>query len=170
MGQINEDLFINGNLSAKTLTPPAASINDAAILGNAKIDPTKLRHRNTIPIELFGPTTTITALTKWLYGVRGLVGTIIAFDGAIAVQATGGDRTVTVDLQKSTGGGAFATVLSVTINITSGTVIRTWVAATLSVTSLVAGDILQAVVTVAGAAGAQAQGLTLRLVIDEDAL
>jgi hypothetical protein len=166
---LNSDIYVNGNLSARTFTPPASSITDTAIVGAAKIQASKLGHRNTFTTQLFGPTTTITALTQWLNLLRGGVGTLVSVAAAIAVQATGADRTVNVDLQKSTGGGAFATVLSATILINNVTVIRTAVTGSFSSTSLVAGDILETIVTVAGAAGAQAQGLILTVVVDEDA-
>jgi hypothetical protein len=164
---VNNDLQVNGTLSPQKFNPPAGSITNAAIQAAAALDPTKMNHRNTIPTQLFGPTTTVTALTQWLYTVHGATATLQYVLGMIAVQATGGDRTVTVDIQKSTGGGAFATIMSVTVNITNATVIRTAVNGTISNQSLVAGDILEAVVTVAGVAGAQAQGLIVTLVLDE---
>ena len=84
------------------------------------------------------------------------------------VQATGVDRTVNVDLQKSTSGGAFASITTTDIEIDDSTTIRTAVASTLSNTSLSDGDILRAVVTVAGSADAQATGLMITLTLRED--
>ena len=167
---LNVDLYINGSLASKSFTAPAGSIDDAAIKGAAKIQSTKLGHRNSYNLQLFEAATAITALTQTLLMIRGATGATISVSAWSEVQATGADRTVTVDLQKSTSGGAYATVLSATIGFTNTTVIRTAVGGTFSATTLVVGDILRAVVTVAGAAGAQAKGLGLTLVVDEDAV
>lgn len=95
-------------------------------------------------------------------------GTLKAFEAIIATVATGADRTVTVDLQKSTGSGAFATVLSATIGFTNASAVRTIASGTISGTTFVDGDIFQIVVTVAGAAGNQAQGLLVALNFEEN--
>lgn len=79
------------------------------------------------------------------------------------VIATGADRTVTIDLQKSTGGGAFASVLSSTLVFNSSSTLRLASLAALNTTTFIAGDLFKLTVTVAGAAGAQAQGLTIHL-------
>lgn len=71
----------------------------------------------------------------------------------------GGTKTMTVDLQKSTGGGAWTTVLSSTLTINSSSTARTPVAMSLSGTPThVAGDVYQLVVTVAGTGGTGVQG------------
>ena len=164
---VNNDLVVNGTINCQKINLPASTILDAAVSAGAAIQATKLIHRNSYDYQLFGPTTTVTALTQWLHTVKGATATLIDVLAMSAVQATGADRTVDVDIQKSTGGGAFATVLTATIHFTNGTAIRTAVAGAFSSTSLVAGDIIQAVVTVAGAAGAQQQGLMVTLRIDE---
>lgn len=167
---INNSLHVAGALSCQSFTPPASCIPDSAIPANAKIAASKLRHRHVINLELFGPTTSVAALTKWIKSVYGAAAEIVSFKAFIAVVATDVSRTISVDLQKSTGAGAFATVCSAVAGFTNGSAVRTGVAATLNSTSLVAGDILEIVVTVAGGAGSQATGLTVELVIDEDAL
>jgi hypothetical protein len=53
------------------------------------------------------------------------------------------------------------------IDLTSGSTLRTAVAAALSSSALVAGDILRAVVTVSGGAGTQADGLIFDLTVAE---
>ena len=118
--------------------------------------------------ELFGPAVAVTALTKWVHIVRGATGTVVSVEAAIAVVATGADRTITVDLHKSTGAGAFATILSATIGFTNASAVRTMVAGTISTATLADGDILAVVVTVAGAGGNQATGLTVTVNLGED--
>ena len=87
-----------------------------------------------------------------------------AINGAIA---TGADRTVTVDLQKSTAGGAFSTVLSSTIGFTNASVLRTPVSGTINSPAYSALDEFRVVVSVAGSASAQATGLIVRAVFSE---
>ena len=77
-----------GSLTGSSFTLPAGSVTDAAIPAGAAISASKLGHRNTYTVQLFGPTTTITALTQWAVMVRGATGTLISIAAAIAVQAT----------------------------------------------------------------------------------
>lgn len=153
-------------MSVANIIPSGGGWTDNDIVAGANIAATKTIARERFSIELFGPTTTITALTKLLMIMRQSA-TLVHAEAIQTVQATGADRTVTVDIQKSTGAGAFASIMSATIGFTNSSAIRTPVAGTFSVPSLVDGDILQAVVTVAGSASAQAQGLLLSLTIDE---
>lgn len=151
--------------------PPAAFATDAHWSSDPtkRLQATKVVHQFGVPLEVFGPTTTISGITKLLHIVRGATGVVVGLEGCHFVAATGADRTVTVDLQKSTGGGAFATILSTPLTWnTNSTAVRTAQAATISSANLVDGDILQAVITVAGSAGAQAQGLLLTLQLRED--
>lgn len=166
---INGDVSIQGSLTSRSFNPPAGCIDNDAIEAGAGIESSKLEHRHVIRYDQITGTA-VTAETRGVHIVRGATGTLISMEAAIVgAIATGGDRTVTVDLRKSTGGAAFATVCSSTIGFTSADTIRVPEAAVFSSTSLVDGDILQIVVTVAGAAGNQAQGLVVTLNLDEDA-
>lgn len=151
-------------MAQATIDIPSGSITNTMIGGSNPIDASKVTASRAADVELFGPSTTVTALSKDIHIVRGATGVLMGFEAAICgTIATGGDRTVTVDLHKSTGAGAFATVLSSTIGFTNASVLRTAVAAVLSSTALVDGDILRIIVTVAGAAGNQAIGLVATL-------
>lgn len=111
-------------------------------------------------------TSTIVAATEYVFALKGAAATIKAVRARVEeAVATGADRTVTIDVQKSTGGGAYATVLSATIVFNNATVLRTWSTATISNTSLVADDVLKITVAVAGAAGAQATGLIVEVTL-----
>jgi hypothetical protein len=145
--------------------------NDLQRSGGNPFDAERFEQQYRQAYQLYGPTTTVAALTQLLYAVRGRTAELLDAEAFITVVASGADRTITVDIQKSTGGGAFATVMTSTIDITNATTVRTAVAGVVAAggLSLVDGDILQAVVTVAGAAGAQAQGLLLMLTIRERA-
>ena len=165
LSTLSGDFYIDGTIAAAVLQPSSGSVGDNEVKALADIAATKLNHRVWIHREIFDPSTAVTATTVKLADFDANA-TLIAVRAQIDVQATGGDRTVTVDIQKAAAGGAFATVLSATINITNGTVIRTAVLGTISASALASGDTLQAVVTVAGAAGAQAKGLLVTLKID----
>jgi hypothetical protein len=161
-------LFSSSVMFTGTTILPDDCITTAGKVSAGVLTADRMRDvRGRISQELFGPTAAVTALTKWLHIVRGGTGARVAFEAAIALGPTGADRTITVDLQKSTGGAAFATVLSATIGFVDASVERVATAATISSTALTDGDILQVVVTVAGAAGNQATGLTVTLTYDE---
>lgn len=148
---------------------PSGGATDSDIAPNAGIQASKGERQRSATVELFAEGATITALaSKILATIRGAQGTLLAFEAVIFTQATGADRTVSVNLHKSTGAGAFATICTTPCQITNSTAIRTMVPAVLSDTSLVDGDILRAVVTVAGSAGAQALGLAVTLHFRED--
>jgi hypothetical protein len=142
------------------------NIANADVSAAAGIKASKLEGEHAFSYSATG---TIAAATYYLHTVRGANLTLLNFYAAITeTVATGADRTVNVDLQKSTGGGAFATVLSATIQFTNGSTARVVSSATISSAACVVGDLLRVVVTVAGAAGAQALGLIATLHVRED--
>lgn len=167
MAQFNEDFAFAGQVIIMgAFYPPAGFLSNSHVAANAAIAASKLIVNRSITEELFGPAVTITALTKTIYAAKG-PGTINAFRAWIETQATDVSRTVNVDLQKSTAGGAWTTVLSATVAITSSTTVRTRVAGVVSSAAYVAGDLFRAVVTVAGGSGSQALGLGCQLDTDE---
>ena len=168
------DLVVGGTFSCARISLPAGSIANVQIAAGATgnyVFAEKLEHQAPGAmggsIQLFDPATAVAAVTRTL-GMAWGVGTIEGISAWIEVAATGADRTITVDLQKSTAGGAYATVLSATIGFTNASAIRTAVNGTISGVNYVAGDILRLVVTVAGVAGAQATGLTVRVRVHEE--
>lgn len=166
MGQtrLDQDVYVNGQLSSKTFSPPAASIGNAAITGT--IVATKLESAFNLS---YAQTGTVVAATTYLRIVRGATAEVVSIEAAITETiATGADRTVTIDLKRSTAGGAFATVLSAPIVLDNTNVLRTLEAGTVSLPDLVDGDILQLTVAVAGAAGNQALGLVVAVTLRED--
>ena len=169
MGLLTEDLELRGDVTITgNLYPPQSSIKNAHISGDTsdRIAAAKVVHQYTLDEELAEQATTVTAVERLIHIVRGATATLEAVE-AIVVTAPTGDYTVTVDLQKSTGGGAFATVLSATMQFSSSSTALTPVVASLSSTSLVDGDVLKLVVTVSGTTGAQAKGLLASVTITE---
>lgn len=153
-------------LSAENFTPPASSTTDATVATAADINDSKVRHRYCFALSQTGA---VVAATQYLRILQA-AGTLLSLEAAITeAVATGADRTATIDLQKSTGGGAFSTVLSATIVFNNVSVLRTVSTGTFSSSPVIAGDILKLTVAVAGAAGAQAAGLVVNLVIAEKA-
>lgn len=162
------DLYVKGHLTSKTFAAPDGSITNAMLSASAAIAATKLEHQFAIPYTQV-PGTAIVAFTQDIHIVKGATGEVVGFEAAVTgAVATGADRTVNVDLQKSTGAAAFATILTGTILFNNVSVLRTVVAATISSANLVDGDILRIIVTVAGAAGNQGQGLIVTTTLRED--
>lgn len=141
-------------------------LSDDDFLASADIAGDKLICRRSADEELFGPATTVTALTKWLHIAKS-AGTSIGFEAAIAVLPTG-DRDIDVDIQKSTGGGAFATIVSATLNFSSGSTVRVPSQADINSSAIADGDIFQVVVTLGGSTGNYPQGLTVTFTYDEE--
>jgi hypothetical protein len=109
--------------------------------------------------------TAVTADNKPLLVVDGATGAVVNFQACMTGVLPTSSDTVTVDLQKSTGGGAFASILTAAIQFTSSVgTLRTMLAASIATASLVQGDILEVVVTVSGSSG---QGLCVELATSE---
>ena len=168
---LSNDVVMTGEITfSGTVNLPANTVTSESISSSVPIDASKLVGSWREQRQMFAPGTEIVAVTELLGITSGATGEVVGIEAAITTQATGADRTVTVDLEKSTSGGAFATVMTTTVDITNATVIRTAVAGVVDATKidLVDGDILQLVVTVAGAASAQAAGLIVSVHMRDD--
>jgi len=162
---INNDMYVNGAFGAKVLIPPPGCITDTAVQAQAGIDATKLIHQ--FPLRYSqAPGTAVIAETTHLHITRA-TGTVVSIEAMTPTPATGADRTVSIDLQKSTAGGAFASILSAPITLNNSTTARAVVTVTIANTALVDGYFLELVVTVAGAVGNQAQGLLVTVTLRE---
>lgn len=148
-----------------TLNVPAGSITNAGILSGTNVDASKLVHRHAINyFQASG--SSVASATVPIFIARGTTVTLQAIEAAILVAAAGA-ATVTIDLQKSTGAGAFATVLSSVITLNSSTVVRTATAGTINTASGTDGDIWQLVITATAGGGTLPQGLIVTLNLDE---
>lgn len=149
------DLQVSGNgVFGGIISSSTAWITDSQVQAGAAVSATKLIHQHQRGVQLFAPGTTVAAATLLCGGIRGTTASLVEFWAAPITPPTTTD-TVHVDLQRSTGGGAFATTLAATIAFTNTSVARTILTATPTAT-LVQGDLLQIVVTVTGTS---AQGL-----------
>ncbi len=165
--RLEGDLYVTGSISGASFTPPASSITNASIAAAAGIDRTKVVHQLQLPYAQ-APGSDIATATLDLYIARA-AGTVVSFEAAITGLAASGDRSVTVDLHKSTGGGAFATVLSAPIALDIGNTIRVLEAATVGSAAYVDGDLFRIIVTqVAGTTGTRPQGLIVTTTLGEN--
>ena len=170
MGLLTEDLELRGDVTVTgNFYPPQSSIKNGHISADAadRIASAKVVHQFSVDAELAEQATTVAAVARLLHIVRGNTATLQGVEVAVVSVPTG-DYAVTVDLQKSSGGGAFSTVLATAITINSSTSALTPVVGTLSSASLSDGDILKLVVTVSGTTGMQAKGLLVSVTIAED--
>jgi hypothetical protein len=164
---INNDLRVNGDLSARTMTLPAGSVGNTQVQAAAKVAASKLEGEFNLAHSQAG---TVAAATQYLRIIRGAAATLVAVEASVTeAVATGADRTVTVQVERSTGGGAFASVLTAAIVFNNASTLRAVVAGVLSTTALADNDIIRVTVAVAGAAGAQATGLLVCITLREDA-
>ncbi len=168
---IQGNLIVQGYLSVgQGFSIPDGAITNDNIVTDAGIEASKLNHQHMIAIELFGPAVSVAALTRQLF-IAYAPGTILSAKASVVTVATGADRTVTVDVKRSTAAGAYATILTSTIGFTDASVVLTPVAAVInaSLDDYIASDLFEVVVTVAGSAGAQAVGLLFTLITREEA-
>jgi hypothetical protein len=168
----NNDTVYRGNVNfqaALGFAPPNGFLTDLMVNANALINDGKMVHRYNLEWPQTGVLTTTILNQMQVVLIAQAAGSIRNMQAAIlGAIATGADRTVTVDLLRSTGGAAFATVLSAPIVFTNTSVLRALSTAVISAASYLANDFLLLNVVVAGAAGAQAQGLACQVRVAEN--
>jgi hypothetical protein len=144
MGQINDSLYVGGNLSAQSWTLPSGQIVNDNVSGTAGITTEKMSHRfrATVPCTKVGVDAATEAHVAF---VAGTAGTLNSFKAG-AVVVAGAATTVTVDLKKNG-----TTVLSAVATLDNSQVAYQLVTATLSVTAIVAGDVFTVHFTLSGA-------------------
>lgn len=171
------EFFIPGDVRASgqgifgSLVIPPSSIDNAALRSGQNFDASKFEQQYKLNYNQV-PGTAVVAATSDLGIVRGATGLVIGLSAALTGTAISGgsDRTITIDLQKSTGGAAFATLLSGLLTLNASTVVRVAAAGSLiGSPTLVAGDLLRVVVALTGSTGTQGQGLVVSASIREKA-
>jgi hypothetical protein len=164
---LDGNVHVTGTLSCQTLQPSAGSVVNNSVAANAALDATKLVHQ--FPAEYWQPEgAAVAAETVPLHVARG-AGTLVSLEAMLTgAVATGADRTVTIDLQKGNASTGFASVLTGTIAFGNTDALRTVKAAVVLTAAYADNDVFRLVVTVAGAAGAQAQGLIVTVTFREN--
>lgn len=112
--------------------------------------------------------TNVVSQTSTIYSSRkaGTLDSLLVFP---TTAPTGGDLAYTVDLKKSTGAGAFATVLSAVVTVNSSSTDRTIQTGTINSPAFIANDTFQLVVATSGSTGSQGQGLCVTIHAKENA-
>lgn len=167
MSRINGDLFVAGGISSVSMTLPAASVGNSQVAAGANIDATKLVHQHALHYGQDAGADVVSK-THELHIVYGTAASVASIEVVASTAPTGGDKAFTVDLQKSTAGGAFATILSSVITFNSSSVSRVKQSGTIASASLVAGDILRVIITASGSTGSQGQGLCVTVNVREN--
>jgi hypothetical protein len=165
---INGDLSVNGQISSKTIVLPAGTVNNTAVAAGsagAFIAATKLTHRVMLHHQV--ESTADGAAGTWIVHATKGAATAISVTAMMVTKQTG-DKTITVDVKKSTGGGAAESMLNSVITLSSASTNLTPATTTFSSTAIAAGDILEIVVAVTGSTGDQGKGLAVTLMIDEE--
>jgi hypothetical protein len=163
MGRLDGDYHVTGTLSMGRLAAPAASITNTMIAPGASgsyILSTKVQQQ--WQKTYAQPNTTATTETRVVHVVYGAAGTILGFRaGSIVANLT--TATVTVDLKKNG-----VSVLTAVITLDNANTARVAEAGTLSTTALVAGDVLEVVITATAAGGTLATGVFCQVELTED--
>ncbi|HYE20964.1 MAG TPA: hypothetical protein VEA69_21135 [Tepidisphaeraceae bacterium] len=163
MGQtrFDQDVHVNGTLSAKALDIPASTIVDADVSSSADIGQGKLEHQHSKHYSQANAAASDE--TRMIHVVYGASGTLLDFRAGSIAKAVG-DSTVTVDLKKNG-----TTVLSAVITLDSGNTNRVAEAGTLNVTSLTNGDVLEVVIDATIGTGTLPTGVFCELRLKEKA-
>lgn len=161
MGQrLEGDFHFAGTLSATTVRLPDGTVDNAKVAASADIDHTKLEHQHRASLSQNG---TAASVTVPLAAIRGAAGTILSVRAGTITACTG-NATITVDVKKNG-----VTVLTAVITLDNANTARVVEAGTLSVTSLAAGDFLEAVVVATVGTGVLGTGLHVEVRWAEDA-
>lgn len=152
--RIPTDLVVDGKL----VVAGAVEFSD-----QADVDPVGMRHQHAQRYSQ--PNTAATTETKVVHVCQGTSGTVRKFSaGSIVVALT--TATVTVDLRKNG-----TTILTAPITLNNANTARVAVNATLAsagAAALVAGDVLEVVITATASGGTLPTGVFTALRVDED--
>lgn len=166
MPTFNEDFLIRANLTAETITAQSGNFSSAWLTALDQVDP--VNNVFQFPVYYSQPIGATVASASVDVFIATEVCNLASFKVFNSTAPTG-DRSFTVDLQKSTGGGAFATILSAVITRNSSDTDRTTESATISSAALIAGDVLRVVVAyTAGTTGTLPLGVTAQIMVEQN--
>lgn len=157
-----EDVWVAGNLSAKSMTFPAGAVGNADVAGAAGLAATKLEHQYE---PVFNQVHGSAAATerRVIHVVRGATGDLISFKAGVVVANIGA---ATIDIDLLVNG---SSVLSAAIQLDSGDAAYAIVEGTITSATLAVGDVIEVDVTATAGGGTLGQGLFALPVIREDA-
>jgi len=161
----NTDLLVQGTINATTNKPSAGAVADASVAAYAGtgtgISASKLQQRFDSHYAQESATNAASE-ARVAHVVRGANGTIQDFYAGAVVLLTGAD-TCTVDLKKNG-----SSILTAAISLLSSDTVRVAKAGSLSSASVVAGDVLEVVVTATHSSGTLPKGVFARVSVTED--
>ncbi len=153
------DVIFNGAVGFSAApTFPAGAISDGQIASGSSIAASKIISHRQQTVSVFKPGTTIAATTQAIMSALAN-GTLMGFQAWIETVTADAGRITTIDLKKSTAGGAYATVLSAPLSFASTTTVRNLYTATVNASTYTTGDLFKIVTTVSGSSGSQSAGL-----------
>ena len=151
------NIQITGSLQAKSIIIPDGFYLS---VGNTQ-------HRNVKTYQQAGGADVVAA-SSYVY-TAAAAGKLSGVDVFVDTPPAGGDKGYTLDVKKSTAGGAFTTVLSSLVTVNSSTSLRSVVAAVIASVAYVGGDSFKVDVALIGSTGSRGQGVLVTLTFDEEA-
>ena len=152
----NADIVFNGTCSfSQDPSFPSGAVGNNEIEASANIDASKLVCHRAVTNVFAAPTVEPAASTYVIVHIAQAAGSLIAFQGVNSGTLAGSTSTgFGLNLFKSTGGGAFATVLSSTLRFDSTNTVRVYAGGTIASTTFSAGDIFAMTCTLSGSSTA----------------
>lgn len=145
----------------------SGSVTNDSVAAGANIAATKVNQRvHAVHTQAIAA---VVAAGTWVVYLAHRAGTVLGVRVYPYTSPTGGDLAYAVDVKKSTAGGAFASILTGTVAISSADASLTSQDATLSGTpTVIEDDALAVVVTVSGSTGTQGYGLCVDIIVEEN--
>jgi hypothetical protein len=163
---IQGGMIVYGSLSASAIEYPALSVKNSHVSETAgdRLTAAKVVHQ--FPVSYYQADGAAVAAQTATLHIAKAAGTLVGIQAVITGVVPTTTDTVTIDFQKSTAGGAFATMLTGTIVLDIASVIRVPESGTpIATPTYAAGDVLRIVVTVSGTSG---QGLGVTAFVQEN--
>jgi len=162
----NETHFYGATVFGGSVNLPANTVNNADMAADADVNFAKLQHVHHVTLTQ-ADGSAVADESRVVFIARAPC-TVLAVECAL-LTAAAGDSTVDIDVQQSTGGGAFASILTAAETLDSSTVVRTVVEATLDGTPTLAdGDMLLIDIDATAGTGTLPQGLVVDVTIAEE--
>lgn len=155
------DLYVNGELSSRTMGIPSGTVVDDDVSGSAAIAATKLIQQHMLTYAQESATAAADE-ARVMHAARGATGTIVSFEIG-AVVANIGDSVVDVELLKNG-----TTVFTTAPQLTSAHTAYELVAGTIVTSAFVDGDVLEVSINGTVGGGTLADGVFVTLTIRED--
>lgn len=148
--RVEGDVYVSGALGCLTLTPPAGSITDAAVIAAANVAATKLEHQ--FVKHYSQESNTDSAVDRrCIHYAYGVTGSVIAFEAGSVTPCTGTAASITVNLLKGNSSStSLASILAAAIVLDAANTALVAEAGSISSAALVDGDSLFVDVAVAG--------------------